>query len=259
MLKTPPAPFFRIRDGSGRHIADHIRIDKPDGEKDRLWRLPDGTWGLHGMKLSQLPLYGAEQVSTWHCDDVIVLCEGGKAASALLGAGFNALGTVNGSSGTPGPEALKVLRDRLVCLWPDNDEPGREHMKRLAAALHGVAAEVVIYNRHEAPEHGGAADHPAVLNRSSRATDRLLTDLLSAPRAKDVFPDIGKSRGNGLGALDAIDTIDAVSKDLPVAMEFPVDAMPTGCKRLVNEAATAIGCPPEFVALPMLAVCWAAR
>jgi len=41
---------------------------------------------------------------------------------------------------------------------------------------------------------------------------------------------------------------------LPEPGEFPVDAMPRACKQLIKEAATSIGCPPEFVALPMLAV-----
>jgi hypothetical protein len=55
-------------------------------------------------------------------------------------------------------------------------------------------------------------------------------------------------------AVDAIDTVDAVSMKLPDAPKFPVDAMPEGCQKLVREAAKAIGCPPEFVAVPMLAV-----
>jgi hypothetical protein len=37
-----------------------------------------------------------------------------------------------------------------------------------------------------------------------------------------------------------------------VAAEFPVDALPTFTRRFVKEAATAIGCPPELVAVPLL-------
>ncbi len=50
----------------------------------------------------------------------------------------------------------------------------------------------------------------------------------------------------------------ADSKKLPPATEFPTDAMPKACRALVREAAAAIGCPPEFVAVPMLAVLGAA-
>jgi hypothetical protein len=51
--------------------------------------------------------------------------------------------------------------------------------------------------------------------------------------------------------LDAIDTIPI---ELPAPPPFPVGAMPEGCRPLIQEAAAAIGCPPEFVGLPMLAV-----
>jgi len=55
------------------------------------------------------------------------------------------------------------------------------------------------------------------------------------------------------GVYDVYDVYD-VSRELPSAPEFPVDAMPAGCRMLIREASDAIGCPPEFVALPMLAV-----
>jgi hypothetical protein len=55
------------------------------------------------------------------------------------------------------------------------------------------------------------------------------------------------------GVYDVYDVYD-VSRELPSAPEFPVDAMPAGCRMLIREASEAIGCPPEFVALPMLAV-----
>jgi putative DNA primase/helicase len=46
----------------------------------------------------------------------------------------------------------------------------------------------------------------------------------------------------------------SVSRELPSATEFPVDAMPAACRTLIREASAAIGCPPEFVGLPMLSV-----
>ena len=41
---------------------------------------------------------------------------------------------------------------------------------------------------------------------------------------------------------------------LPEAPAFPVGAMPTSCRPLIEEAEKALGCAPELVALPMLAV-----
>src|SRR5215218_6325364 len=115
---------YKIKDAAGRHVADHVREDKPDGDKECRWRQPNGTWGLNGTRLSELPLYGSEQVSTWNRDDLIVVVEGEKARDALDHANYlYALGTVCGATVTPGVEALEVLRGRRVCLWPDNDKP----------------------------------------------------------------------------------------------------------------------------------------
>ena len=41
---------------------------------------------------------------------------------------------------------------------------------------------------------------------------------------------------------------------LPEAPPFPVEAMPPACRALIEEATAALGCAPELVALPMLAV-----
>jgi hypothetical protein len=50
----------------------------------------------------------------------------------------------------------------------------------------------------------------------------------------------------------AVYAVYANSKKLPDAKEFPVEAMPAACQQLIREATAAIGCPPDFVALPML-------
>jgi Protein of unknown function (DUF3987) len=54
-----------------------------------------------------------------------------------------------------------------------------------------------------------------------------------------------------LGLTDITDLTD-IPRELPAPPAFPVDAMPRRCRGLIKEAAAAIGCPPEFVALPML-------
>ena len=191
---------YTIKDAYGRHVADHVRQDKPDDDKECFWRRPDGSWGLNGTKLSELPLYGSERVVAWgDPEDLIVLTEGEKARDALdRFDAFDALGTVCGASATPGPGALEVLRGRRICLWPDNDEAGRRHMDRIAEALQGVAAEVLIYTWDDAPEKGDAADHPAVESGNPKALDRLLTDLEGAPRLRHYRQKRGKANANGL-------------------------------------------------------------
>jgi hypothetical protein len=177
---------YRVRDAGGRLVADHVREDLPDGTKRVRWKQPDGRWGLNGTPLADLPLYGAELVSDLGEDELIVLTEGEKARDALEAARIPAVGTVTGASGTPGAEALEVLRGHRVVLWADNDDAGRAHMQRIAETLHDVAAEVLVYTWDEAPEKGDAADHPTVQSRNPKAVDRLLTDLEGSPRWQGV-------------------------------------------------------------------------
>jgi hypothetical protein len=58
----------------------------------------------------------------------------------------------------------------------------------------------------------------------------------------------------GKFGLTDITNITDDSIELPAPPLFPVGAMPEGCRQLIEEAASAIGCPPEFIGLPMLAV-----
>ncbi len=47
---------------------------------------------------------------------------------------------------------------------------------------------------------------------------------------------------------------DLAPAPLPEPAQFPVDAMPAACRALIHESEKALGCAPELVALPMLAV-----
>ena len=126
---------YEIRDASGILVAIHERRDRPNGDKEYWWRLPDGTYGLNGLATSALPLYGCERLRDLPEGEPVVVTEGEKAADALMAKGIAAVGTVTGASGTPGDEALAVLLPFRTVLWPDNDEQGRNHMRRIAEAL----------------------------------------------------------------------------------------------------------------------------
>src|SRR5215218_7899600 len=43
-----------------------------------------------------------------------------------------------------------------------------------------------------------------------------------------------------------------ILRELPTALAFPVDALPMATRRIVREAAAAIGCPPDLMAGPLL-------
>jgi hypothetical protein len=147
-----------IRDADGQIVAIHERIDGPDGKRF-VWRQPDGTAGLNGQHVGDLPLYGTHRLAEWSSDQVVVVVEGEKACEALWTVGIAALGTTTGAGGTPSDDVLRPLIGRRVVLWPDHDEPGRQHMDRLAARLVALGArDVRIVEWPDARPGGDAAD-----------------------------------------------------------------------------------------------------
>lgn len=188
---------WELRDTSGKLIALHVREDfvnkKGEKDKDVYWRRPSGEWGLGGLSTADLPLYGCEDAARVPAGGWVVVTEGEKAADAIRAshglreAGIVGVGTVTGAGGTPGPEALSVLRGKRVVLWPDNDEAGREHMEAIAGALEAasLAEEVRVFDWEGAPEKGDAADHPY--------PDTLAATLKLAPRYSTPPPIPGRA------------------------------------------------------------------
>lgn len=239
------ATVYPVRDAAGNLVAEHVREDTADGGKRVRWRRPDGSWGLNGTKPADLPLYGAHLVSDAGADDLIVLTEGEKARDALAAAGLPAVGTVTGAGGTPGTEALEVLRDRRVCLWSDNDAAGREHMRRVAEALRSVAAETLVYTWDEAPDKGDAADHPAVEGRAPKAVDRLLTDLEGSPRWK---PEREHSEARDDDADVAWEAPAPLPDDLSPVATFDADMLPGPLRAWVLDISERMQVPPDYCA-----------
>jgi hypothetical protein len=149
---------YEIRDRAGELVAVHVRRDFVDGTKRFAWRQPDGTYGLNGVPIGDLPLYGVHQLP--NDDDIrIVVVEGEKARDALEAFGIATVATVTGASTIPSPARLAELGGRHLALWPDNDDAGRAHMDNLARALQPNAASIGIVSWAEAPLHRDAADY----------------------------------------------------------------------------------------------------
>ncbi len=144
---------YEYRDTTGTLVAEHGRFENASG-KTFAWRVPGKDWrdGLGAMPISDLPLYNLASVlemagSVW-------FCEGEKATDACTQAGLLAVCLGGGASQQAFGNALDVLRDRDVILWPDNDEQGYAFMGRIAALLPQAR-----YVRPLVPPKGDAYDY----------------------------------------------------------------------------------------------------
>jgi len=135
----------------------HVRLDLPDGGKSFAWER-EGRPSLGGLRVEDLPLYGAERLRDLPDGAVVVVTEGEKTAKALRDRGIAAVGTVTGAAGTPGEAALRPLLRLRPILWPDNDATGRAHMQRVAARLRALGVQARIVDWQAAPPKGDAAD-----------------------------------------------------------------------------------------------------
>jgi predicted RNA-binding Zn-ribbon protein involved in translation (DUF1610 family) len=153
----PRETRYAVRDESGALVATHVRHDLADGTKRVWWERPDGRKGLGGMPLASLPLYGVEAIDGAAS---VVVTEGEKARDALARRGVPVVGTVTGAESAPGNGPLApLLRVPTVYLWPDNDEPGRKHMRKVAGLLARLGhPDLRVIAWPEAPPKGDAAD-----------------------------------------------------------------------------------------------------
>ena len=125
---------YRICADDGTPVALHVRIQSPGQKKRFVWQQPDGSSGL-SQSVSELPLYGTEQLPGLESGRLVVVTEGEKAADALRRRDIPAVGTVTGAAGCPSDDVLATLDRFDVAVWRDADPQGRKHAAKLLEGL----------------------------------------------------------------------------------------------------------------------------
>jgi hypothetical protein len=118
------------------HQVPRLANGKRDRGREPWWEGPDGRPGIDrlGIKVRDLPLYGAAAAHRWDLDQPVIVCEGEGATLALVRAGWQACGTF-GAAACPNREPLMILAGHRVLLWPDADDAGRKHMLEVGQTL----------------------------------------------------------------------------------------------------------------------------
>lgn len=139
----------------GKLLYQVVKYDN----KDFKQRGPDDKggwiWNLKGIErvLYHLPdLFKAVKAGR-----TIYICEGEKDVDNLRAEFLDAT-TNSGGAGKWKKEYGYILKDAIVILLPDNDEPGRKHAERIAKSLYGKAKSVKIVKLTGIPPKGDISD-----------------------------------------------------------------------------------------------------
>ena len=146
---------YGYTDDAGRLLYQVVRYEP----KRFSLRRPagDGTWlpDLDGVRrvLYRLPTV----ISAVEADRTVFITEGEKDADALERLGLVAT-TALGGAGRWETDYTEALRGADVVILPDNDQPGRDHARKVARALHGRAKRVRVVELPGLPEKGDVSD-----------------------------------------------------------------------------------------------------
>jgi hypothetical protein len=128
---------YNYTDAAGELLYQIVRFEP----KDFRQRYPDGRGGWIWKKHPNQVLYHLREVLE---SPIIFLVEGEKDVETLREWGFVATTNAGGAKAPWLPQFTEALRGREVILIPDADQPGRARVLRIARALLGKAARIII-------------------------------------------------------------------------------------------------------------------
>jgi putative DNA primase/helicase len=110
--------------------------------KDFVQRHPNGRGGWIWKKGPRQVLYRLPEVLQ---SPIVFVVEGERDVETLRSHGFAATTNAGGAEAPWLPAFTEALAGREVILIPDNDGPGRKRVLRIARALLGNAAQIVVW------------------------------------------------------------------------------------------------------------------
>ena len=248
-----PETTYIYHDEDGKPL---FRVVRRPGKKFHQERCLGEAW-MPGVAGVRRVLYRLPQLLKADPAVPVFLCEGEKDADRLaaldLVATTNPMGALNWR-----PDYSKALKGRRVVILEDNDAAGRARTATLLKELRPYVLSATVLSFPELPEHGDISDW---LDKGHTVED--LTDLLKAePPAFD--SEHGEAY-DGPAAKPAAESNQTPAwsppqplSEAPPANPFPLAVLPLPLRQVVSQAAAAVHCPTDYVAVPLLTLAGAA-
>ena len=129
--------IYDYTDETGNLLYQVVRYEP----KDFKQRRPDRYGGWEWKKGQRQVLYRMPEVLE---APIVFVVEGEKDAETLRSHGFVATTNAGGAKAPWLPEYTAALLGAEVILIPDNDQPGRQRVLKIARALLGHAARIIV-------------------------------------------------------------------------------------------------------------------
>jgi len=187
---------YDYNDESGNLI---YQIERLEPKSFRLRRPDDKGWAYNAKGIKIIPYQLPEVMKA----DEVLIVEGEKDVDALSKIGFPATTNPFGASKWPdhfGP----YFAGKNVVLLPDNDEPGRAHMKQVAASLESHAASIKWLDLPGLPDKGDVSDFISIFSSKEETAERLTLMIDGTPEYQE---EIMENPATGLIVVNAADLL----------------------------------------------------
>jgi len=234
-----PSTVWRYQDASGRDVGAIARWEVGEGKKILPFSRRDDGWVAKAMPTPR-PLYRLNELIAARGGGRVYITEGEKTADAVRSAGLVATTSAGGSNAARKSD-WSPLRGKEAVVLIDHDAAGERFGAEVTGCAHRAGAKSVRIVRlaeiwPEMPQGGDFVDIVGAGGLWSGLCQEAVRAQLDALVVRV--------------AVEVPDFEEAPSTVQP----FPVDALPNPLGDFVTLTATALGCDPAMVAVPVLGV-----
>lgn len=224
---------WTYHDAQGEPIGVVVRWNMSDGKVIRPVTRQGHQWIVGGMP-DPRPLYGLPNLAN---AERVYVCEGEKAADAARSIGLVATTSAHGSKSANKTD-WSPLAGKEIVLLPDNDTAGEAYADEVARIL------------------GNLTPPPSSIK---------ILELLNLPEGGDIVEWV-EQHGDAAEPESMVSEINSLIEEAePLRVKrrttsiqpfqpFPTNALPTTSRMLVEAGATALGCDPSYIALPLISL-----
>jgi len=237
---------WTYHDERGEPVGIVVRWDMRDaaGASGKVvipFSIVEGAWANRALPAPR-PLYRLPELLRLPAGAWIYVCEGEKTVEAARSIGVVATTSAGGAKAAAQTDWSPV-RDKVVVVLPDYDEPGEAYADEVAERCRQAGAEEIRVLR--------LWEHWPSLPKGGDLVDVLSLEGDDAPSLHERIDQLAASTPPHA-------PVEAAPRAVLRYEPFPVDLLPQPVRAYVVEGASAIGCDASFIALPLLSALAAA-